>query len=212
MPRDLLRHVGERLGRDRLRPLPEVERNLTREGSRGAGVRRAQRGDARPEDDEIVVDVQVAEVDRQLLARIGVHLEVVPVGAARRVAEIERVGLDGRHLGLGVPVPRLARLVDRRGGRGRAVDGSVEPGGVDLRARQLDAQAEARLRLEGELVGRPELDAGDRPAELVLGQRQRRLARGDARPARERRRARRHSARRAAGARRSRRRPAPRTR
>ena len=95
----VLGHVVERLGRDRLRALAELERNVTRCGSLGAGMRRPQRRDRRPVDDEVVVHLQVAEVDRQLLAGGGMDLEVVAVGAARRVAEVERVGL-GRLRGL----------------------------------------------------------------------------------------------------------------
>ena len=180
----VLGHVGERLGRDRLRSLAELERNLTCRGGVGAGMRRPQRCDRRPVDDEVVVHVQVAEMDRQLLARRGLDLEVVAVRAARGVAEVERVGL-GRLRGAGLAVRRLSRLGDQRGRRIRSVDGSVEAGRCDLRGRRLGSQAEAGLRSEAELVARVEGQAVDVPGELVLGRRQRRLAGDGSGPAGE---------------------------
>ena len=164
----VLGHVGERLGRDRLRPLAELERDVTSGGGLGAGMRRPQRCDRRPVDDEIVVHVQVAEVDRQLLAWRGLDLEVVAVRAARGVAEVERVGL-GRLRGPGLAVGRLSRLGDQRGRWIRSADGAVEAGRGDLRRRRLGPQAEAGLRSEAELVARVERQAGDVPGELVLG-------------------------------------------
>ena len=185
----VLRHVGERLGRDRLRPLAELERDLPCGWCLCAGMRRSQRCDRRPVDDEVVVHVQVAEVDRQLLARRGVDLEVVAVRAARGVAEVERVRL-GRLRGLGLAVPRLSGLRDHRRRRIRRGDGSVEARRGDLRGGRLGSETQPRLRSEAELVARVGGQAVGVPGELVLGRLKRRFALERSRAAGERRRVR----------------------
>ena len=91
------RHVAEHLGDDRLAALLQVGPDIARLERGRRGLRLAERRRHLAEDDEIVVDAQVAEAHGHQRARLGdVEPEEVAVVAVRGVAEVQRVRLDLR--------------------------------------------------------------------------------------------------------------------
>ena len=148
-----LRHVGERLRRDRLRPLLELERNVTRNRQDGSRMRRPQRRDRRPVDDEIVVDLAGGSGGSSAARPVAPVPGRSPCPSRStcsrgRACQPEQAARRPARRSPGSPGSVIAVLA----GLGRS--DRADRGGGDLGGRRLGAEAQAGLRLEVEGVRR----------------------------------------------------------
>ena len=173
------RNVAEHLRDDRLRALVQVWRDVRRLQHGRRGLRVAQRLGHRPEHDEIVVDLEMAETHGHQRAGFSPFREVEPeevlVVAVRGVAEVQGVGLHQR----AYPRTRssiVPRLEDPGARGGRGLDRG-QCAGSDLGRCNLGLERQAGLDVERQRLEGVRRDAGQVPVQLAVRRERRVLKR-----------------------------------